>query len=48
MASSYQVIDMQTSKVVGEFKSRDRATDMADRKDRAYGAVRYVVKPIWA
>lgn len=45
--SRYDVIDVQTQKVVGSFKNSHRAHRFADRKDMEYGAVRYVVKPIW-
>lgn len=48
MADRYDIIDSQTKQVVGSFKSRNRATSFADRKDLQYGAVRYIVKPIWA
>ena len=47
MPTHYEVIDSQTAKVVDTFKTRDRAYRAADRKDAAYGAVRYIVKPIW-
>jgi hypothetical protein len=47
MADRYEVVDNQTSQVVGSYKSRDRAYSYADRKDNAYGAVRYVVRPVW-
>lgn len=47
MADRYDVVDVQTKKVAGSFKSRDRAYTFADRKDNAYGAVRYVVQPVW-
>lgn len=48
MASSYNVIDAKTQMIVRSFKSRDKATDFADRKDFEYGAVRYTVHPVWA
>lgn len=47
MPTHYEVIDSQTTKVVDSFKTRDRAYRAADRKDAAYGAVRYIVRPIW-
>jgi hypothetical protein len=43
MADRYEVVDNQTSQVVGSYKSRDRAYSYADRKDNAYGAVRCCV-----
>lgn len=48
MPVRYDLIDSQTSKVVDSFKTRDRAYRAADRKDAAYGAVRYIVRPVWA
>lgn len=48
MASSYNLIDTKTGIVLKNYKSRDKATDAADRKDHAYGAVRYSVQPVWA
>lgn len=47
MATTYQLIDIQTQKVIKTYASRDAATKAADSKDRAYGAVRYIVKPIF-
>lgn len=48
MADRYEVIDSSTSKIVGSFKNRDAAYRMADRKDASYGAVRFIVNPVWA
>lgn len=48
MADRYDVIDKQTKQVVGSYKSRHSARRSADRRDTAYGACRYIVKPIWA
>lgn len=47
--AKYQVVDVQSGRVVGEYaaKSVNRARSFADRKDREYGAVRYVVRPVW-
>lgn len=42
---TYQVIDLQTGKVVGTYKSRRMATRKADKLDLEYGAIRYAVKP---
>lgn len=47
-AERYDVVDCQTRKAIGSFKNRARARAMADRKDMEYGAVRYVVRPVWA
>jgi len=41
---TYQVIDIRTKQVVGTYASRKAASRRADTLDRAYGAVRYVVK----
>jgi len=43
----YDVSDAHTGAVIGSFKSRRRATAFADKRDLAYGAVRYRVRPIW-
>lgn len=40
----YQVIDRQTGKVVATKRDRVAARRIADRKDLAYGAIRYLVK----
>lgn len=39
----YQVVDSQSGRVMGEYSSRRRATNRADKLDLTYGAVRYVV-----
>lgn len=44
---SYQVVDIQTKKVVKECKTRNGATRAADNRDRNYGAVRHIVKPVY-
>ena len=44
----YDVVDRQTRKVVGSFKSGSRATAMVDRKDNAYGAYRYSRVAVWS
>ena len=46
--NTYQVIDIQTKKVMGTYTSRAAASRRADKLDLAYGAIRYVVKIIWA
>lgn len=45
---SYQVLDIQTGFVVKTCKTRNGATRTADNRDRAYGAVRFVVKPVYS
>lgn len=47
-AIRYDIIDSQTQQVIATRKTRNAATMFADRKDSAYGAVRYIVKPIWS
>ena len=47
MAAAYQVVDRQTQRVVGTYKSRNRAHNVADRKDNEYGAIRYSVRPVY-
>ena len=48
MTERYDIIDIQTGSVVASRKKRLDATRLADKKDLEYGAVRYVVKPIWS
>ena len=43
---THEVIDVQTQRVVGRYCSSGRALAAADRRDNAYGAVRYIVRPI--
>lgn len=40
----YVVIDQHTGLVVGTYKTRQRARNVADRKDLEYGAYRYSVQ----
>jgi len=49
MANGYQVIDKQTGNIVKEYGAGKRklATKFADKKDQEYGAIRYIVKPIF-
>lgn len=47
MADRYDVVDSRTSEVVASYQNRNRAYNYADRRDNAYGAVRYVVRPVW-
>ena len=42
----YQVIDRQTKKVVGIYKTLKSASRAVDRLDNAYGAYRYFQKRI--
>lgn len=44
----YDLIDSKTGGVIKSYKNREVATRAADRKDLAYGAVRYIVQPVWA
>lgn len=44
----FDIIDIQTNKVVATAKTRASANRMADRRDLAYGAIRYTVKAIWS
>lgn len=45
-APTHQVVDSRTGQVMGSYISLTRAHRAADRLDNAYGAVRYIVKPI--
>ena len=42
----YQVIDRQTQQVVGTYSTAKRARASRDRKDLAYGAIRYMVREV--
>lgn len=42
----YQVIDKQTSQILGTFKNRKTARNKADKLDNVYGAYRYYVKEV--
>lgn len=42
----FQVIDVQTHALMGTFSSSRAAHLRADRLDREYGAVRFVVRPV--
>lgn len=44
--ATHEVVDARTGKVVGQYRSVHRALAAADRRDAAYGAVRYIVRPI--
>lgn len=43
---THEVVDARTGLVVGKYVSSARALAAADRRDRAYGAVRYMVRPL--
>lgn len=46
----YKIIDSKTGQQVGKdytWKDRNRARSRADKLDLRYGAVRYIVKPIF-
>lgn len=40
----YQVIDIQTKQIMKQCATSKAAHKVADRLDKAYGAVRYVVR----
>ena len=40
----YQILDIQTKKIVSKHATRVVAKRKADRMDMQYGAIRYVVK----
>lgn len=40
----YQIIDIQTKQVIATRATRIAARRLADRKDQAYGAIRYIVR----
>jgi hypothetical protein len=42
----YNVIDNQTGKIVGTYSTASRARNARDKKDLAYGAIRYSVRPV--
>lgn len=42
----FQVIDRQSGKVMGTYKTRSMAIRRADKLDIQYGAIRYYVKSI--
>lgn len=42
----YQVIDIQTKAIIGTYKTRQSASNRANKLDLQYGAVRYIVKPV--
>ncbi len=44
----YEVIDVRTGLVVKTCKTRNGATRSADNRDRSYGAVVCVVRPVYS
>ena len=44
----YQVIDSQTKTIIATCETAKKARALRDRKDAAYGAVRYVVRLVSA
>lgn len=44
----YDLIDSQTGRILKSYTSRSVATRAADLRDLAYGAVRFIVQPVWA
>ena len=48
--TTYQLIDTHTGKVIATYTyaQRSRARNRCDRLDAQYGAVRYILKPIFA
>lgn len=44
--TTYQIIDRQTGLVVGEAKTLKGARRSANRRDLAYGAIRYGVRTV--
>ncbi len=45
--AKYELVDTKTGKVVASFAKSASAYRSADRRDAAYGAVRYIVRPVW-
>lgn len=48
--NGYEVIDSRSGRILRSYPSDKRvfAYRLADRKDREYGAVRHVVRPVFA
>lgn len=44
----WQIVDSHTKAVVAECATRKGASRSADRRDNAYGAYRYVVRPVYS
>ena len=49
MDTKYQLIDTKTQKVMGvySYAQRNRARARRDKLDLEYGAIRYILKPIF-
>lgn len=45
----YEVVDNQTKAVIKTYSEgkRQAARNFANKRDLAYGAIRYVVRPVW-
>lgn len=48
--TTYELIDTQTKKVIATYSyaQRNRARNRRDKLDLQYGAVRYILKPIFS
>lgn len=44
----FDIIDIQTGKVVDTATTRDGANRKCDNRDHKYGAVRFIAKAIWS
>ena len=44
--TSYNVIDLHTKQVVGNYKTLKRASNRANKLDLKYGAIRYSVRGV--
>ncbi len=44
----YDIVDSKTGTVIASLLTRKRASAKADRLDAQYGAVRYIVKAVYA
>jgi hypothetical protein len=47
MPIRYDLIDSRTGQLVRSYSTRAAASRAADKRDLAYGAVRYLVQPVW-
>lgn len=43
---TYQVIELGTERLIGEYKSLKRARNKANKLDIEYGAIKYFVKRV--
>lgn len=48
MTTHYEIIDSRTGKVACTRKTSAKAYDKADAMDAAFGAVRFIVRPVFA